>query len=87
MQKWYESIASRNWEQVDTLSNKLDNLQLDLPQISPEVRDLLDEEINCKEVETAINEAHEVSPQVPQGRPSRSTNSSFRKSQISLQLQ
>jgi hypothetical protein len=36
----------------------LDDLQLDLPQINPEVRDLLDEEITREEVETAINEAN-----------------------------
>jgi hypothetical protein len=50
MQKWYESMASRDWEQVETLSNMLDDLQLDLPQISPEFRDLLDLEITCEEV-------------------------------------
>jgi hypothetical protein len=66
MQEWYESTASRDWEQVETLTNMLD-LQLDLTQINPEVRDLLDEEITHEEVETAINEAHEVSAPGPTG--------------------
>jgi hypothetical protein len=67
MQEWCESTDSCNWEHVETLSNMLDNLQLKLPQINPEVRDLLDEEITSEEVETAINEAHEVRAPGPTG--------------------
>ncbi len=39
-----------------------------LPQISPEISDLLDEEINSLEIETAINKAHEVSAPGPTGK-------------------
>ncbi len=67
MQEWYGNTASQNWEQVETITDMLDDLQMDLPQISPEVRDLLDEEITSLEVETAINEAHEVSAPGPTG--------------------
>ncbi len=67
MQEWYESTASRDWEQAETPTEMLEDLQLDLPQINPETWDLLDEEITRDEVETAINEAHEVSAPGPTG--------------------
>jgi hypothetical protein len=67
MQEWYESMASHDWDQIETLSDRLDDLQVELPQISPGVQDLLDEELTCEEVENAINEAHEVSAPGPTG--------------------
>ncbi len=67
MQEWYESMASHDWDQIETLSDRLDDLQVELPQISPGVQDHLDEELTCEEVENAINEAHEVSAPGPTG--------------------
>jgi hypothetical protein len=67
MQEWYGNTASQNWEQAETLTDMLDDLQVNLPQISPDVSDLLDEEITSLEVETAINESHEVSAPGPTG--------------------
>jgi hypothetical protein len=67
MQEWYGNTASQEWEQVETLEDMLGDLHLDLPQISPEIRELLDEEISSPEVEVAINEAHEVSAPGPTG--------------------
>jgi hypothetical protein len=43
----------------------LDDLQLELPQISLDIQGLLDEEISQDEVENAINEAHEISAPGP----------------------
>jgi hypothetical protein len=40
---------------------------MDLPQISPEHKDIPDEEITPDEVENAINEAHEISALGPSG--------------------
>jgi hypothetical protein len=67
MQEWYGNTASQEFQQEETLADMLDELQLDLPQISPDVKELLDEEITNLEVETAINEAHEVSAPGPTG--------------------
>jgi hypothetical protein len=36
LQDWYESTASREWGQVETLTDMINELQLDLPQIDPE---------------------------------------------------
>jgi hypothetical protein len=67
MQEWYRNTASQEWEQTETLTDMFGDFQLDLPQISPDIRDLLDEEISNSEVEAAINKAHEVSAQGPTG--------------------
>jgi hypothetical protein len=86
MQEWYESTASREWEQVETLTDMINDLQLDLPQIDPETRDLLDEEITREEVESAINEAQEISAPGPTGQTiTLSTNFSSRRSWTSSQ--
>jgi hypothetical protein len=67
MQEWYGNTVSQEFQQEETLADMLDELQLDLPQISPDVKELLDEEIINIEVEAAINEAHEVSAPGPTG--------------------
>jgi hypothetical protein len=67
MQEWYGNTASQDFQQEETLADMLDDLQLDLPQISPDVKEVLDEEISRPEVEAAINEAHEVSAPGPTG--------------------
>jgi exonuclease III len=67
MQEWYEVTASRELDQAETLTDMLHDLQMELPQISPENRELLDEEISQTEIENAINEAQEVSAPGPTG--------------------
>ncbi len=67
MQEWYGNTASQDFQQEETLADMLDDLQLDLPQISPDVKEFLDEEITSLEVEAAINEAQEVSAPGPTG--------------------
>jgi hypothetical protein len=64
----------------------INDIQLDLPQIDPETRDLLDEEITREEVESAINEAQEISAPGPTGQTiTLSTNFSSRRSWTSSQ--
>jgi hypothetical protein len=53
--------------QIETLSDFLQDQQLELPQISPEHQDMLEEEITPSEVEDAINEAKEMSAPGPSG--------------------
>jgi hypothetical protein len=45
MQKWFEKTASFEQIQTETLSTMLEDLQMDLPQISPEHKEILEEEI------------------------------------------
>jgi hypothetical protein len=67
MQDWYANTANVEHVQTETLSEFLQGQQLDLPQISPELQDMLTEEITPMEVEEAINEAQEMSAPGPSG--------------------
>jgi hypothetical protein len=67
MQDWYANTANVEHVQTETLSEFLQDQQLELPQISPELQDMLTEEITPMEVEEAINEAQEMSAPGPSG--------------------
>jgi hypothetical protein len=67
MQGWYEVTASQEHVQTESLTSLMQELNLKLPQISQENKDILDKEITPDEVETAINEAHEISAPGPSG--------------------
>jgi hypothetical protein len=67
MQEWYGNTASQEHAQTEYLPTLMQELNLQLPQISQECKDMLDEEITPDEVEAAINEAHEISALGPSG--------------------
>ena len=67
MQDWYEHTANVEHAQVESLEEFLADFDMDLPQIQPEHREMLEEEITEDEVEDAIGEAHEISSPGPSG--------------------
>ncbi len=67
MQDWYAHTANSEHLQTETLPDFLNEQQLELPQIGPELQDMLIEEITPNEVEDAINEAKEISALGPSG--------------------
>ncbi len=52
MQEWYADTAETGHVQTETLTDFLQDQQLELPQISPDHQDMLVEEITPNEVET-----------------------------------
>ncbi len=66
-QEWYANTAENGHIQTETLPDFLHEQQIELPQISPEHQDMLDEEITPNKVENAINEAKEMSAPGPSG--------------------
>jgi hypothetical protein len=67
MQEWYEHTANAAQPQRETLSDFLEDQQLELPQIGQDLQEMLVEEITTVEVETAINQAKEISAPGPSG--------------------
>jgi hypothetical protein len=67
MQDWYANTADVEHVQKETLNDFLLDQQLELPQISQELQEMLTEEITPMEVEEAINEAQEASAPGPSG--------------------
>jgi hypothetical protein len=61
MQEWYEHTANTAQPQRETLADFLVDQQLELPQIGPDLQDILLEEITLAEIQEAINEAKEIS--------------------------
>jgi hypothetical protein len=67
MQDWYANTANVEHVQRETLSEFLHDQQLELPQISLELQEMLTEEITPMEVEEAISKAQETSAPGPSG--------------------
>jgi hypothetical protein len=59
---------------------------MDLPQISPKHKEILDEEITPDEVEEAINETHEISAPGPSGQTTMIYKLIFQELSTSSQL-
>ena len=67
MQTWYERTAERTVPQTETLTDFLGRHNLELPQITDEHKDMLEEEFSMAEIKQAIQEANEVSAPGPSG--------------------
>jgi hypothetical protein len=67
MQEWYAHTAESDHLQTETLPDFINEQQLELPQISSELQDMLVKEITPNEVENAINETKEMSALGPSG--------------------
>ncbi len=84
MQEWYEHTANTAQPQRETLADFLIDQQLELPQIGPDLQDILLEEITPAEIQESIKRQKKLA-QAPQGRPSLCTNYYFKKFQAYLQ--
>jgi hypothetical protein len=67
MQEWYENTANATQPQRETLTDFLQDQQIELPQIGQELQEMLIEDISPSEIEEAINDAKEISAPGPSG--------------------
>ncbi|OBQ36005.1 MAG: hypothetical protein AN484_25945, partial [Aphanizomenon flos-aquae WA102] len=67
MQKWYEQTAERLLPQTTTLPDFLQAQRLQLPQLTEQEQDIMQQEFTMDEVKEAIKEAKEVSAPGPTG--------------------
>ncbi len=67
MQQWYEERAERATPQTRTLKEFLESHHIQLPQITEDQKDMLDDEFTIAEVQDALNDANDVSAPGPSG--------------------
>jgi len=67
MQQWYEETAERVTPQTRTLQEFLESHHIQLPQITEDQKDMLDDEFTASEVQDALNDANDVSAPGPSG--------------------
>jgi hypothetical protein len=67
MQQWYEETAERATPQARTLQEFLESHRIQLPQITEDQKDMLDDEFTITEVQDALNDANDVSAPGPSG--------------------
>ena len=67
MQKWYEETAQQQVEQTLTLSDFLEQRNIELPTLTEEQRNMLEEEISQEELTWALTKAKEASAPGPSG--------------------
>ncbi len=67
MQQWYEETAERATTKARTLQEFLESHDIQLPQITEDQKDMLDDEFTIKEVQDALNDANDVSAPGPSG--------------------
>ncbi len=70
MQSWYEDTAMKTTELTMTLQDFLNRYNIQLPQISEDQKDQLEEEFTQQEVKDALHEAAENSAPGPTGQTS-----------------
>ena len=67
MQQWYEETANTETEQRTTLEEFLQRQDIQLPQITEEQKEEIEEEFSVEEVKAAMQEASEASASGPSG--------------------
>ena len=67
MQQWYEDTANTETEQRTTLEEFLQRQDIQLPQITEEQKEEIEEEFSVEEVKAAMQEASEASASGPSG--------------------
>ncbi len=67
MQQWYEETAECTTQQARTLQEFLASHDIQLPQITEDQKDRLDDEFTITEVQDALNDANIVSAPSPSG--------------------
>ena len=67
MQQWYEDTANTETEQRTTLEEFLQRQDIQLPQITEEQKEEVEEEFSVEEVKAAMQEASEASASGPSG--------------------
>jgi hypothetical protein len=67
VQQWYEETAERTTPQTRTLQEFLASHDRQLPQITEDHKDMLDNEFTTTEMQDALNDANEVSAPGPSG--------------------
>jgi len=61
MQNWYQETANKDHEQTLTLTDFMNKQNINIPKITPEQADYLEQEFTEQEVQQAINDANETS--------------------------
>jgi hypothetical protein len=74
MQQWYEETAEHTTLQARTLQEFLASHDIQLPQITEDQKDMLDDKFTITEVQDALNDANNVSAPGPLGKTLHSTN-------------